>query len=143
MSKANEVQHGGTHYRTGYQHWDLLPDIGFGPAYYLGCATKYITRYKRKNGIEDLLKARHFVQKLLELTNDGRVEPPQVPGLLGSVPSSIKVKMFFEENGLDEAQREVIQLLLGYTFSAHLAHAIWLIDGMIGKLKEGSNVQQA
>jgi hypothetical protein len=28
---------------------------------------KYLTRWKNKNGVEDLKKARHFIDKLIEL----------------------------------------------------------------------------
>ena len=60
---ANESQVGGTHYK-GYtiQHWDWAQNIG----YLEGCATKYIARHKEKGGIEDLKKALHFMQKIVE-----------------------------------------------------------------------------
>lgn len=32
-----------------------------------GAIIKYVTRHKSKNGIEDLLKARHFIDLLIEL----------------------------------------------------------------------------
>lgn len=67
---ANDRQHGGDHYKNkaasdGRQHWDVVGDC-FGPGYYVGCATKYAARWKDKNGLEDLLKADHFVDKLAE-----------------------------------------------------------------------------
>lgn len=35
--------------------------------YCLGNAIKYLTRYKKKNGLEDLYKARWYVNKLIEI----------------------------------------------------------------------------
>jgi hypothetical protein len=64
---ANDKQVGGSHYnKDGEQHWDRIYRL-FGPGYFVGCATKYIERYHLKNGKEDLEKAIHFIQKLLEL----------------------------------------------------------------------------
>lgn len=58
---VNEIQIGGGHYRKAYQHWDFVCDTDM--PYLLGCATKYPTRWKEKNGIEDLRKCIHYVQK--------------------------------------------------------------------------------
>jgi len=64
---ANAKQVGGDHYdKTGEQHWDRQYRL-FGPGYFVGCATKYIERYRDKNGKQDLEKAIHFLQKLIEL----------------------------------------------------------------------------
>lgn len=35
--------------------------------YCLGNAIKYLTRYKKKNGLEDLYKARWYINKLIEI----------------------------------------------------------------------------
>lgn len=65
--KANDYQVGGKHYKTEYEHWDLSLEIPY--SYLEGCATKYVTRAKKKNGIEDLKKALHYVNKLQENGN--------------------------------------------------------------------------
>jgi hypothetical protein len=68
--KANDRQIGGDHYKkagkTGEEHWDRQYRL-FGPGYFVGCATKYIERYKDKNGKADLEKALHFIEKLIEV----------------------------------------------------------------------------
>lgn len=64
MSSANEKQIAGKHYSSEYQHWDFVCDTGLH--YLLGCATKYVIRYNNKNGIEDLQKAQHYLQKAIE-----------------------------------------------------------------------------
>lgn len=65
---ANTRQVGGNHYRKaeGEQHWDRQWRL-FGSGYFVGCITKYVERYRDKNGLEDLEKARHFLDKLIEL----------------------------------------------------------------------------
>lgn len=65
---ANDKQIGGTHYRVvpGEQHWDRIYRM-FGPGYLIGCATKYIERHKHKGGRQDLEKAVHYIEKLIEL----------------------------------------------------------------------------
>lgn len=63
--RANEIQVGGDHYRgRETQHWDVIDRNGIG--YLEGVATKYLCRWREKNGIQDLRKAEHYVIKLLE-----------------------------------------------------------------------------
>lgn len=64
---ANDKQVGGSHYKTGgEEHWDRQYRL-FGPGYFIGCITKYVERFQKKNGYQDLLKAQHFLEKLIEL----------------------------------------------------------------------------
>lgn len=71
--RATDKQHGGDHYiEYGIQpvefiHANNVPFIE-------GCVIKYILRHRRKNGKEDLLKARHFIDILLELEYEDRPE---------------------------------------------------------------------
>jgi hypothetical protein len=63
---ANSRQVGGQHYRaTSIQHWDFAAANNLD--YFQGQITKYVVRWKDKNGIEDLKKARHFLDKYIEL----------------------------------------------------------------------------
>lgn len=67
-SKANEIQIAGNHYKDkGIQPWDYV--IANNMGYLEGTIVKYITRYKDKGGIEDLKKARHFLDKLIEVNS--------------------------------------------------------------------------
>ena len=67
MTKANEYQVAGNHYRegNGIQHWDFAASQQFD--YFQGQITKYITRWKKKNGMADLEKAKHFLEKYIEV----------------------------------------------------------------------------
>lgn len=64
-TNANTKQVGGTHYAGEYQHWDLVRDV-YEDDYLKGNATKYIVRHRKKNGRQDVEKAKHYVQKLQE-----------------------------------------------------------------------------
>lgn len=68
---ANERQIGGNHYKKGgEEHWDRQWRL-YGRGYFVGCITKYVERYHEKNGIQDLEKAKHFLDKLIELEGKG------------------------------------------------------------------------
>jgi len=66
--KANDMQVAGTHYSSAdLQHWDIVNMYNLD--YFQGQITKYIMRWKLKNGVEDLRKARHFLDKYIELND--------------------------------------------------------------------------
>lgn len=67
MSTANEIQIGGDHYREKtIQPWDFIAANQLG--YFEGNIVKYVSRWKCKGGINDLKKARHYLDKLIELS---------------------------------------------------------------------------
>ncbi len=69
---ANNKQIAGSHYKSNMECWDyiLANDLG----YLEGTAIKYITRWKKKNGVEDILKAIHFLEKLVEVEKNKQQE---------------------------------------------------------------------
>lgn len=57
---------GGTHYKDmPIQPIEFITKNGLG--FCVGNVIKYVCRYKAKNGKEDLLKARHYIDLLIEL----------------------------------------------------------------------------
>lgn len=65
-SSPDETQVGGDHYKDNtIQVWDAIHDWGLG--YFSGNVIKYVARHQKKNGIEDLKKARHYLDKLIAL----------------------------------------------------------------------------
>lgn len=67
MSTANEIQIGGDHYRVKtIQPWDFIAANQLG--YFEGNIVKYVSRWQDKGGINDLKKARHYLDKLIELS---------------------------------------------------------------------------
>ena len=65
--KQDAVQFGGSHYKQfgEIQPWNVIAAWGLG--YFDGTVLKYLARWRHKNGLEDLKKARHFIDKLIEL----------------------------------------------------------------------------
>ena len=60
------MQVGGDHYKANpIQPWDYI--IANNLDYWQGNIVKYLTRWKDKGGVEDLKKARHFLDKYIEL----------------------------------------------------------------------------
>ncbi len=64
-SNPNTSQVGGSHYQSKFQHWDLVNTVLHG-RYLEGCVTKYM-RWRKKNGVEDLKKAIHYIEKIISL----------------------------------------------------------------------------
>jgi hypothetical protein len=82
---ANDRQIGGDHYKKGgEEHWDRQWRL-YGRGYFVGCITKYVERYHEKNGVQDLEKAKHFLDKLIELESaqDQYLEVPKSASFTG------------------------------------------------------------
>lgn len=114
MSDANTRQVGGSHYkRPGrIEHWDLVERYGLG--YLEGCATKYVDRWQDKGGLQDLEKSEHYVQKLLELFDEG-VRKPR-----GIVPLPVLAE-FCE--GKEAVERSILHCLCRWDCRAMLESA--------------------
>jgi hypothetical protein len=68
MAGANDIQIGGVHYKDpngGEEHWDRVRRLGLD--YFQACITKYVERCWKKNGLQDLKKAHHFLTKYIEI----------------------------------------------------------------------------
>ena len=69
--RANDYMHGGTHYKAHkYETWDVILDWNLG--YLDGNAVKYLSRWRLKGGVQDLKKARHYIDKLIEVTETSK-----------------------------------------------------------------------
>lgn len=63
---ALDTQVAGSHYKDMViQPFQYIHANGIGFAE--GCAIKYLSRWRAKGGVEDLRKARHFIEMLIEL----------------------------------------------------------------------------
>lgn len=124
MSKANETQVGGTHYQSKFQHWDFIAQ-GFGVGYFKGVVTKYLVRWRKKNGKEDLQKARHYLEKLAELIDDGTV-----PALLPWADAAL----FCASNDLEIRDAAVVSMVCDAKSREDLVWALMSIDEMIAEV---------
>jgi len=68
---ANDKQVAGSHYKSQpIQPWDYIAANGIG--YFEGNVIKYVSRWREKGGVQDLEKARHYLDKLIELESQGK-----------------------------------------------------------------------
>jgi len=69
-SKANDRQEGGDHYQNkAIQPWDYI--VSNNLDFFEGNALKYLTRWKQKDGVKDLKKCMHYLEKILERAQNG------------------------------------------------------------------------
>lgn len=102
------AQEGGDHYQAEYQHWDWVTDIGMG--YLPGNATKYVARWRKKNGVADLRKAMTYVDKMVAIL---KVKPGYEFNRPASYTTRVCTDRFVEVNGLVGAERSFMELLSG------------------------------
>jgi hypothetical protein len=109
---ANDRQVGATHYQgEKIQHWDFV--LMHKMPYMEAQVFKYVLRWKEKNGLEDLRKARHFLDKLIEYelgaqktvvdvcsdTMPDADKPLTINELPGTAMSTKKAKVVMENKG--------------------------------------------
>ena len=63
--RATERQVGGTHYNMPYQPIKFITENNLN--FIQGNIVKYVSRYNKKNGIQDLEKAKHYAELGLEI----------------------------------------------------------------------------
>lgn len=119
---ANERQEYGTHYQADYQHWDMIEEHGVG--YLEGCATKYLTRWRKKNGRQDLRKALHYVEKLAELHEHVNRQPR------GSAPVEALTR-FKQSNDLGVKEAVAVGILTGQWTAASLKLVREIIEQLL------------
>ena len=63
---AKDIQCGGSHYKNmAIQPVEYIHRNGLG--FCEGSVIKYVSRWRAKGGVEDLKKARHFIDLLIEM----------------------------------------------------------------------------
>lgn len=131
MSYPEQV--GGTHYRADVQHWDVMEEADI--SYLEATASKYIIRWRKKGGPEDLKKAATYLQRaLVEERSARRLVPAET------------LKTLVAENGLDPWDTALLELIhldgSQIAFKAVIAlledkaHSEMEITGLQERLKE-------
>tara|TARA_R110000772_G_scaffold257246_1_gene373976 strand:+ start:265 stop:870 length:606 start_codon:yes stop_codon:yes gene_type:complete len=124
---ANERQVGGSHYSSELQHWDVIEDNGIG--YLEAAATKYVTRAFKKNGAEDVEKAIHYTEKLLEKFQAGTRLPR------GEVDLDT-IEQFCAINKMSKLQHDCIYELFTWSQEQDLVFAIACLKELREKVLE-------
>lgn len=99
---ANKTQVGGSHYKMGdaEEHWDRVARLGLD--YFQGQITKYVERCWKKNGLQDLEKAQHFLTKYIEVKKAEQQfnpEPETIPAFLPDTRVQIDLRDQVKETG--------------------------------------------
>lgn len=102
MTKPLDKQVGGNHYKDlVIQPVEYIFKNNIG--YIEGCVIKYVTRWQNKGGVQDLEKAKHFLELLIELQNqkakDGMLELVQeASDKMGSTEGLMRSEQFCVED---------------------------------------------
>jgi hypothetical protein len=126
MSVVNEKQIGGMHYKAAFQHWDLVAYNDMG--YFVGQITKYVTRWKKKNGVQDVEKSIHYCDKLIELIKEEIVPIPEKR-------SAYSLTKFCKENGLIKLEKDIFILACTYTSMQELQDLREKLDELLEMAK--------
>lgn len=121
--KANNRQVGGDHYKAAYQHWDWVADVAL--PYLPATCSKYLKRWRKKNGLEDLEKSHHYLLKFIE------VESAKATVVYA------KTDEFIVENEIGAEEASVLKALVNYKFGNLdvLRQAACVIQRMIDAAK--------
>lgn len=96
MSYPEQV--GGDHYKAEVQHWDVMEEADV--AYLEATASKYIVRWRKKGGPQDLQKAATYLERaLVEERGARRLVPAE------------RLKDLVEENSLDPWDAALLELI--------------------------------
>lgn len=136
-------QVGGTHYAPAdkYGHWDYVIDAGI--PYLEGNATKYVSRWRDKNGIQDLQKAISYIDKRLTckemkyytggMTNDPMCGPES--NIRHSHPRLVLLDKFYKDAGIGAEERAICTLIFHWETASDLKAAKELILVLIQQAK--------
>lgn len=96
--KAIESQVGGSHYKDmAFQPIELIAALRC--SFIQGCIIKYISRYKNKNGAQDIRKCIHYAQLAIELDDKRRCNDKAL---------SMNINKYILKNKLTIHQRRII-----------------------------------
>ena len=119
---ALDEQVGGDHYKKlGIQPIELIRDINAN--FFQGNVIKYITRYKYKNGIKDLEKAKHYLELIEELhprNNNNKIASYEID----------KVNEYICANKIDTDAAKIIRIV-SLCGNDKIDKAIELINNLI------------
>lgn len=85
--RADHKQVGGSHYKDkAVQPWEVIERNRMG--FFDGNALKYLMRYRDKGGVEDLRKAVHYIEKLIEM--EAAVPDPKVGARIATLAEEFR-----------------------------------------------------
>jgi hypothetical protein len=126
-------QIGGNHYKSEYEHWDWVRDVSVG--FLVGSLIKYLIRWRKKDGVDDLKKARTFLLKTIETRNF-----PGAPRHYRQSGTDLAyTKLYIETNNIPKQEAEIIYLVSGLCFSNDTTRALVILNTMIKEQESEKN----
>ena len=105
--KATDVQIGGSHYKDmAMQPIELITALRC--SFIQGCIIKYISRYRAKNGVQDIKKCIHYAQLAIQLGDKRRCNDKTL---------SLNINKFIIKNKLTILQRRIITQTMSKLFN--------------------------
>lgn len=129
QKEALNTQVGGNHYKSmAYQPVEFSHDLRI--TFIQGSIVKYVSRYKNKNGLQDLEKAKHFARLAIDLNHFGsRTTNERTVGCL---------KRFCNDNNLSDKQIDAII----YVLDCDWFNTIIAVDAIIKDYSSSVNGQK-
>lgn len=119
MSEANKYQVGGDHYNSEYKHWDWAVECGLN--YLEGTVTKYLPRWRKKGGVQDLEKSYHYLVKLIEcaplLTPEWGVDSEPHSTVLNKLMEN--TNRFVAANGMTQDEKAICYAVAAWRHTPH------------------------
>ena len=131
MSDPLKRQVGGNHYQSkGVQHVQFC-QVNRIP-WAESCALKYLTRHRRKNGLQDVEKARHYVEFVVALDYDKEGKPLYSHAQM--VPERLKpsLQQFMDDNGVPDNEQDLMRATISHQVRGNRDGLLKVID----RLKE-------
>ena len=130
--RASDRQVGGTHYQpktdNGVEHWTYC--VRSETPYLEAAASKYVARWRKKAGVQDLEKAIHYLEKRIE----------SVSLHIGSMKGGLYLPLMFGEftsdNDCTVEEAAILYLIMHWTKVSELQTAIARIHILIQQAQE-------
>lgn len=126
---VNSGQVGGEHYKSEYQHWDFV-HLCLDDRYLEGNLTKYVARHTKKNGVQDLKKAVHYLEKLVALNAANQMHPLVAGRWMARYESPAH---FCDVNQFNPLERTIIIRVASWRTAADLKEISSLLDTLVNR----------
>lgn len=136
VTHPNDIQIGGDHYKgADFQPWDWAKNSNGALGYYECTSIKYITRFRKKGGVEDLNKVLHYLDKMLFESKHGEIAPNY------DQRRSLRTVMKYNRlNDCDGLQSNAITMIVMWQCPEDLEEAKKLVEQLIRVEKHEARV---
>lgn len=128
-NKADDRQVGGRHYKSEYEHWNWVIDCGLGNGYFVAAISKYLKRWRDKNGPEDLEKAAHYLDKMIEVAPILAYQRSPLP----AVAIENYTNAYIKANGIKGYEAMICHLLVTWQMPSQLVIARAYLEDILEK----------